>query len=283
MLDKKWYNEEDLRVFYYYNDNPKDIKTKNYLDKTFIEGATYKIVFLISGDRIFEIGKERIKASSGAVAVAEPNKRIGFERISNRTNCYLDISVHPKVFNSIQGDNDFLRIFHKTDDKNKVIYPSKFDNDTCTNLLNSIVKGLDKHLGRIHILSKIMSIISEFDIYFDENNSNEFRGSDNYNVNLMGYIEKHYTEKLTLDDLCQKFFISKTTLNSIVKQNTGITCLKYINYLRASEAKRMITHSFLPLKKICEISGFSDYSTFYREYKNYFGITPSQENRKHLQ
>lgn len=277
MLNKKWYNEEDLNVFYYFNDNPKDIKTKNYLDKTFSEGAAYKILFLISGDRIFEIGNERIKVSDGAVAISEPNKRIGFERISNKTNCYLDIKIHPKVFKNIQGDNDFLRIFHKTDDKNKVFYPSNFDNDTCSNLLNSIITGLDKHLGRVHLLSKIFSIISEFDIYFDENNSNEFRGSDNYNVNLMGYIEKHFTEKLTLDDLCKRFYISKTTLNSIVKQNTGVTCLKYINYLRASEAKRMITNSFLPLKKISEISGFSDYSTFYREYKKYFGIVPTKQ------
>ena len=279
MLDKKWYNEEDLNVFYYFNDNPKDIKTKNYLDKTFSEGVAYKILFLISGDRIFEIGNERITVSDGAVAIAEPNKRIGFERISNKKNCYLEIKIHPKVFKNIQGDNDFLRIFHKTDDKNKVFYPSNFDNDTCSNLLNSIITGLDKHLGRIHLLSKIFSIISEFDIYFDKNNSNEFRGSDNYNVNLMGYIEKHFTEKLTLDDLCKRFYISKTTLNSIVKQNTGVTCLKYINYLRISEAKRMIIHSFLPLKKISETSGFSDYSTFYREYKNCFGITPSEEPR----
>ena len=37
---------------------------------------------------------------------------------------------------------------------------------------------------------------------------------------------------------------------------------------------------FLSMKgKISEISGFSDYSTFYREYKNYFGITPSEETR----
>ena len=79
MLDKKWYNEEDLKIFYYYNDEPKDIKTKNYLDKTFLEGALYKIIFLISGDRIFEFGNKRIKATDGAVAIGEPNKRIGFE------------------------------------------------------------------------------------------------------------------------------------------------------------------------------------------------------------
>ena len=83
MSTRRYYTEDDLQVFYYYNDNPKDIKTKNYLDRIYIDGMMYKIIFLISGDRIFEIGNERITVSDGAVAIQSADKRVGFEGISN--------------------------------------------------------------------------------------------------------------------------------------------------------------------------------------------------------
>ena len=278
LLDRKWYNEDDFYIFYYYNDEPKDIKTKGYIDKCFFNMTTYKIVYLYSGDRIVEIENDRIKVSDGAVIIGTPNMKIGFERISNKTNSYLQIDIYPKVFNSIVGDNDFLRVFDRTEIKQKVFYPKEFGSQTCIMLIGSIIEGLDKHLGRIHMMSKVLSIISEMDVHFDIT-SQDFHGSDNFNVNLMGYIEKHFMEKITMEDVCKKFFISKTTLNAIVKQNTGITFLKYINYLRVLEAKRLISHTSLPLKRICEVCGFSDYSTFYREYKKYFSDIPKNQIR----
>lgn len=279
MSTRRYYTEDDLQVFYYYNDSPKDIKTKNYLDKIYIGEMMYKIIFLISGDRIFEIGNERITVSDGAVAVQVPGKRIGFERISNRTNCYLQIMVHPKIFENIVGDKDFLRAFDKTTDKNKVFYPAKFKTQTCFNMLNSIFDVLDKHLGRIHLLSKIFSIISEFDMEFDRT-SEKFNGADNYSVNIVGYVEKHFTEKLTIEKLCNKFFISRTTVNTIFKNYTGVTFLKYLNFLRAKEANRLIRESRFSMKSISSLCGFSDYSTFYREYKKFFDVSPNVDFTK---
>ena len=279
MSTRRYYTEDDLQVFYYYNDNPKDIKTKNYLDKIYIGEMMYKIIFLISGDRIFEIGNERITVSDGAVAVQLPGKRIGFERISNRTNCYLQIMVHPKIFENIVGDKDFLRAFDKTTDKNKVFYPTLFKTQTCFNMLNSIFDVLDKHLGRIHLLSKIFSIISELDMEFDRT-SKVFNGTDNYSVNIVGYVEKHFTEKLTIEKLCNKFFISRTTVNTIFKNYTGVTFLKYLNFLRVKESNRLIRESRFSMKSISSLCGFSDYSTFYREYKKFFDVSPNVDFTK---
>ena len=282
MLNRRYYTEDDLQVFYYYNDKPKDIKTKNYLDRIYIGGMMYNIIFLISGDRIFEIGNERITVSDGAVAIEGPNKRLGFERISNRTNCYIQISIHPKVFENIVGDNDFLRVFHNTSDKNKVFYPAKFKTQTCFVLFNSIFDILDKHLGRVHLLSKIFSIISELDMEFDRT-AEKFNGTDNYNVSIVGYVEKHFTEKLTIEKLCNEFFISRTTVNTIFKNYTGVTFLKYLNFLRAKEANRLINETMFSLKSICSLCGFADYSTFYRTYKKVYGVSPNShfiEKRK---
>lgn len=280
MKDTKFYNEDDLIVYYYYNDEPKDVKTPNYLDKIFFENAAYKLIYVISGDRIFEIGKHRIKASNGTLAIAPPSTRIGFERTSNKTNSYIQIGIRPSVFNSIVGDNDFLRVFHDSSDEEKVFNVLKINSLTVLDLFDSIYQTLDKHLGRIHLLPKILSIISELDIIFDEKDKTTFKGSDNHSVKLMRYIENNYTKKITLDDVCEKYFITKTTVNTIVKRNTAMTFLQFINSLRINEARRLIKRTTTPLTRICNLVGFSDYSTFYREYKKITGIPPSKEKRR---
>lgn len=279
MKDTKWYNEDDLKVFIYYNDEPKDVKTKNYIDKIFFHNGTYKMIYVISGDRIFEIDNKRIKASNGTLAIAPPDTKIGFERTSNRTNCYMAINVHPKVFDSVVGDNEFLRVFFDTTAEEKVLNVLKLDSLAVLELLDSIYQALDRHLGRIHILPKILSIISELDIVFDKKENTTFKGSTNHNVKLMRYIENNYTKKITLDDVCERFFVSKPTANAIVQKNTGKTFLQYINYLRVREAQHMIKNSKTPLNRVYSLVGFSDYSTFYREYKKIIGISPSKEHR----
>ncbi len=277
--DKKWYNEDDLKVFIYYSDEPKDVKTKNYIDKIFFHSGTYKMIYVISGDRIFEIDNKRIKASNGTLAIAPPDTKIGFERTSNRTNCYMEINIHPKVFDSVVGDNEFLRVFFDTTAEEKVLNVFKLSSSSVLDLLDSIYQALDKHLGRIHILPKILSIISELDIEFDNKEKTSFKGSTNHSVKLMRYIENNYTKKIALDEVCKRFFVSKPTVNSIVQKNTGQTFLQHVNYLRVLEAERLIKGTQTPLNRVYSLVGFSDYSTFYREYKKIVGISPSKERR----
>lgn len=279
LKNQKWYNEDDLKIFIYYNDEPKDVKTKNYLDKIYFDSGTYKLIYVISGDRIFEIGKKRIKATNGTLAIAPPNTRVGFERTSNRTNCYMEINLHQRIFDSVIGDNEFLRVFHDTSGEEKVFDVFKLNTSIVLELLDSIYQALDKHLGRVHILPKILSIISELDIEFDNKEKTSFKGSTNHSVKLMRYIENNYTKKIALDEVCERFFVSKPTVNSIVQKNTGQTFLQHVNYLRVLEAERLIKGTQTPLNRIYSLVGFSDYSTFYREYKKFFGISPSKENR----
>ena len=279
MKDQKWYNEDDLKIYCYYNDEPKDVKTKNYLDKSYYDDSYYKLIYVISGDRIFEIGKQRIKATNGTLAIAPPDTRVGFERTSNKTNCYLEIKLHQRIFDSVIGDDEFLRVFHNTNDEEKVFNVLKLESLAILELLDSIYQALDKHLGRIHILPKIFSIISELDIIFDKKEKTTFKGATNHNVKLMRYIENNFTKKITLDDVCSRFFVSKPTVNAIIQKNTGKTFLQYVNYLRVNEAERMIKHSQTPLNRVYSLVGFSDYSTFYRQYKSFCGVAPSKVPR----
>lgn len=280
MKTEKFYNQSDLQVYYYHNDTPKDIKTINYIDKLPVQSGFYTILFWLSCDRIFEMKGKRIAITDGALVVIPPNQRATFERTSNKLNNYIKITISPHIFNDIQGDSDFLRVFDGKSIEELLFYPEKFKSNICYNLLYSLVEALKKHLGRVHILSRIISIISELDLVVDEREKNTYIGSEKTEVRVINYIEKHYTEDISLDDICKKYFISKTTLNSIVKANTGKTAHQFINYLRISAANDLLKNTDYSQKSIAASCGFSDYSSFYRNFKKFIGEFPERKNFK---
>ena len=59
-----------------------------------------------------------------------------------------------------------------------------------------------------------------------------------------------------------------------------MTYHEFITAQRFIQVQDMVRETDRPFNKIAEICGFDTYSTFYRTYKNYFGITPSEDRKK---
>lgn len=95
---------------------------------------------------------------------------------------------------------------------------------------------------------------------------------------IIRYINKNLTNELSLEKLCNKFFISKSQINRVFKQATGTTVWNYINIKRLFYAKELID-SGQPPTSVYEQSGFSDYTTFYRAYKKQFKVSPSTQKK----
>lgn len=109
------------------------------------------------------------------------------------------------------------------------------------------------------IMVEIMYLINQISRFEDAESPNKVI------KNVIDYINNHYTEKITLDVLCDKFFVSKYYLCHIFKEATGLTVHEYIKQKRLTLARdyvaagRTLTESAL-------LSGFTDYSSFYRAY-----------------
>lgn len=90
---------------------------------------------------------------------------------------------------------------------------------------------------------------------------------------VMRYINKHLGEELSLGFLADHFNLSKTHLNEIFKQSAGTTVWKYIVVKRLVAARERILVGEAPTKVYSEC-GFQDYTTFFRAYKQHFGVSP---------
>lgn len=94
------------------------------------------------------------------------------------------------------------------------------------------------------------------------------------------YINRHLSESWTLDDLSAHVFVSKTYLNKKFKEATGATVWQYVIVKRLQLARQRILAG-TPIRTVFEQSGFNDYATFFKRYRERFGLSPREDQLLH--
>ncbi|MCL2435570.1 MAG: helix-turn-helix domain-containing protein [Lentimicrobiaceae bacterium] len=84
------------------------------------------------------------------------------------------------------------------------------------------------------------------------------------------------TSDIDIQKLVTEMAISRTPLFEAVKAVTGHTPMEFISHLRLEEAKRLLDHSSLTIEAIASECGFSTLSTFYRQFRERYSITPAE-------
>ncbi len=93
---------------------------------------------------------------------------------------------------------------------------------------------------------------------------------------IVAYINEHLQEDLSLSQLADRFYVSRTHLNRIFRQATGTTIWNYIIAKRLFMARKQIRRGESPTK-VYSRWGFQDYNTFYRAYRQHFGVSPKND------
>ena len=92
---------------------------------------------------------------------------------------------------------------------------------------------------------------------------------------VLTYVEEHLSQKITLSDVAKHFWVSQSTISQTFRNKMGVSFYRCVTQRRLIAAKTLILQG-LPLEQINEKVGFTDYSTFYRAFKQEFGISPRQ-------
>ncbi|MBQ0146784.1 MAG: helix-turn-helix domain-containing protein [Lachnospiraceae bacterium] len=87
------------------------------------------------------------------------------------------------------------------------------------------------------------------------------------------YINDNLSEDLSIERLCERFFISKTRLIARFREITGTTPHQYIKQKRIILAARYMEEKNNAAQAGSK-AGFSDYSAFYRAFVKEYGISP---------
>ena len=107
----------------------------------------------------------------------------------------------------------------------------------------------------------------------------QFSSSDRHDSHVeqvISYINNHYAEEIDLEILASTFFISPNYLCRIFRKSTGLTVHDYIRRKRLSKVRELRGNG-KSISEAAMLSGFSDYSSFYRTYKKLMGCSPKED------
>lgn len=132
----------------------------------------------------------------------------------------------------------------------------------------------DSLLGNSKASGILYSFLIEFNIAISQTETGYF-----YHpalVKVIDYIQQHYRESITMEQLCDLCGISKQHLCLVFRTSLHTRPMEYVTKKRLQIAKEYLTREDMTIEKIAEATGFCTASYFCKMFKRYEGITPVQ-------
>lgn len=93
---------------------------------------------------------------------------------------------------------------------------------------------------------------------------------------IVSYIELHYNEELSLQEIADTFLISREYISRKFKQDYAISFTEYVTSFRLNKAKALMQNQHLKLNQIAEMVGIPDVKYFSKVFKKHEGMTPNE-------
>jgi len=90
------------------------------------------------------------------------------------------------------------------------------------------------------------------------------------------YLDEHYTESVTLENMAARFYINKQYLAKLFKASYGMSLGSYVQYLRIGKAKELLRFTDASVEQVGAAVGIADPNYFARIFRKVEGISPRQ-------
>lgn len=93
---------------------------------------------------------------------------------------------------------------------------------------------------------------------------------------ILVYIHNNLYSPLAVEDLCERFTISRSTIQNLFRSHIHTTPKQYISDLKLNEAKKMILEHKYTISEISTKLGFTSIHYFSRKFKEHFQMSPTE-------
>lgn len=224
-----------------------------------------EVIYHVEGTQYILNPGDILLMRPGEAHYAQVNKQVDYERIS--------LHFDQKLLSALDPENVLIRPFFDRQAGTRNLY--RADDDVCRQILFNMTTPMPE--PRLNVLGNMILVLKRISDAFSI--GQESGGTpDTLEYRLLSYINKHLEQELSLDKLCDRFFVSRTQLCRLFKQSTGTSVGNYISTKRMLLARELLLQG----KKATEIygaCGYQEYSAFFRAYTRYFGHSPREEQR----
>lgn len=241
------------------------------------EHDSYEILFFLEGDSRFVIEGKNYFLESGDVVIVRKHEMHRVYHNSNARYHRVVLMVKPEFFTNYNCPNYETQFAHSQMGIGNRI---KSDYVHSSGLYDAFMR-LKKYSGDYSLETEPVADAIVMEILYLINRIGKFSTSDVHDSQVeqvISYINNHYTEDISLETLENNFFLSKYYLCKIFRKATGLTIHDYISRKRLAKV-RELRQNGKSISDAAMLSGFSDYSSFYRAYKKLMGCSPKEVER----
>lgn len=268
--EKRGYLLENFRLFH--------LRSQGAAKVDFHYHEFCKLLLLVSGTGSYYIdGKHYLLRPGDIVTVGsqsihkpELEENIPYERII--------IYISPAWLQQMSGDDcDLLSLF--SGKQGHVLRPREQRRKQLFQLAAALEKELSQEgFGRallcdarlIHLLVELGRSASQN----DETQPSPIMPQSKRNYEIMQYLDQHLSEDIDIDQLADRFFVSKYHMMHAFRKETGATIHMYLTHKRLLLSRQLMAAG-MSATESCYACGFGSYSAFTRAYGKYYGTTPT--------
>ncbi|WP_438444162.1 helix-turn-helix domain-containing protein [Gorillibacterium sp. sgz5001074] len=279
----EWFTkDEHFPFFIQYGGHDEDLELHKHID--FLE-----LVIVLNGNATHIVNSHHSFIKKWDVFVIKDETLHAYKDPHDFKIC--NIMFRPEILRSVGPDlrtsngfqslfvlEPFYRNIHAFDSSLSLPIPSL---EYISSLISVMI---DEYNGKQQgyqtlLISKLMELI----VYLSRQYEHQERGAGSYLrhlANAISYIEDHYLEPLTLEEIADQSGISVRHLNRVFQSYFQTTPMTYLQRLRMEHASSLLKQTKLPIMDISSICGFNDSNYFTRQFTRIFGLSPKAYRTK---
>ena len=226
----------------------------------------YVIGFMEDGERVLSCKDQEYAITKGDVLLFNPGDSHACVQSDGGTLDYRGFNITREVMlnlaEEVTGRREPLGFSHNVISDKEV---------TCSlrPLHELVMKGSPEFGKEEHLLLLISLLIQRYGHPF-ESGVPECREEIEQACRIM---ERHYTERICLEQMCRCVGLSKSTLLRSFTRAKGITPYRYLENIRVGNAKKLLEQGVPPVEAALQ-TGFSDQSHFTNCFTRFIGLAP---------
>ena len=241
---------------------------------------TYEIYYLADGERLYFIQGHTYYTRRNDLILINPG--IPHRTMNMQT---AGSGAHKRLLITFSGDmgirDDLLqpllsRVFTPERHVLRLTGESAAALETLTRrILSEMIRSTEWVAAAM--LSLFLELLVFVAYHSGENAYDEAEGAhpDNRRIfHIVRYINQHYRESLSLEQLSRTFYISKYYLCKQFKARTGMTVNEYLNTIRVRESENMLFQTKWPVSRIAGEVGFNSISNYNRVFRAVVRTSP---------
>lgn len=278
-------------VLSYYNNSAENFHIqkveKAYEAKKPHTHEYFQIYYISKGDLMHFIENNFSKLHQGDMFIIPPG---AMHYISPEPNTvFYSFSFMPDFLGEVNPNNKLVTLFLRNLLTEKNILPKVSIDSKDIFYIESIMERMlnefnYKEFGFSEIIHSyaVLLIAVLARNYFKKNNLPEyFDNSKQFVLHCIEYIENNFTERITLDEISKRSAMSKNSFCELFYNLTGHSFNSYLNICRIKKATEYIKDGY-KITAIYGLCGYTDFSTFYRNFKKIMGVSPKEFKKNNL-